>query len=84
VPEWLQRADVPVPLLPDLQGRQLELRVLSYVASLVDGRRSIRDVARVLVEQRLMTAEEAEPAVRAFLARMHDESRARAGSGSVL
>jgi predicted LPLAT superfamily acyltransferase len=72
-----------VPLLPDLQGRQLELRVLGYVASLVDGRRSIRDLARVLVEQRLMTAEEAQPAVRAFLARLHDEARARAMPGTL-
>jgi len=70
--------------LPELQGRQLELRVLSYVASLVDGRRSIRDVARVLVDQRLMTAEEAEPAVREFLTRLYDEARARAGSGPAL
>jgi hypothetical protein len=84
VPEWLQRADVPVPLLPDLQGRQLELRVLSYVASLVDGRRSIREVARILVERRLMTAEEAEPAVREFLSRLYDEARTRAGTGSAL
>jgi glutathione S-transferase len=84
VPEWLQRTDVPVPLLPDLQGRQLELRVLSYVASLVDGQRSIRDVARVLVERRLMTAEEAEPAVREFLARLYDEARTRAGTGPAL
>jgi uncharacterized protein YbaR (Trm112 family) len=81
VPRWLQQADMPVPLLPDLQARQLELRVLSYVASLVDGRRSIRDVARVLVEQRLMTAEEAEPTVRAFLARLHDEAQSRARQG---
>jgi hypothetical protein len=73
-----------VPLLPDLQRRQLELKVLSYVASLVDGRRSIRDVARVLVEQRLMTAEEAEPAVREFLSRLYDEARARAASGAAL
>ena len=84
VPEWLQRVDVPVPLLPDLQGRQLELKVLSYVASLVDGQRSIRDVARVLVERRLMTAEEAEPAVREFLSRMYDEARTRAGTGPAL
>ena len=84
VPEWLQRTDVPVPLLPELQGRQLELRVLSYVASLVDGQRSIRDVARVLVERRLMTAEEAEPAVREFLARMYDEARTRAANGPAL
>jgi hypothetical protein len=81
VPPWLQQADTTVPLLPDLQARQLELRVLSYVAALVDGRRSIRDVARVLVEQRLMTAAEAEPTVRAFLARLHDEARSRALQG---
>jgi len=79
-PEWLQRTDLPVPLLPEVQGRQLELRVLSYVASLVDGRRSIRDVARVLVEQRLMTPGEAEPTVRGFLARLHDEARSRVGT----
>ena len=79
-PGWLERPDLPVPLLPALQGRQLELRVLSYVASLVDGRRSVRDVASVLVEQRLMTVEEAEPTVRAFLARLHEETRSRAAS----
>jgi hypothetical protein len=84
LPAWLQQTDLPVPLLPELHGRQLELRVLSYVASLVDGRRSIRDVARVLVEQRLMTAEEAEPAVREFLARLYDEARARAMTGPAL
>jgi hypothetical protein len=69
-----------VPLLPDLQGRQLELRVLAYVASLVDGRRSIRDVAGVLVEQRLMAPAEAEPMVRSFLARLHQEASCRAGA----
>jgi len=77
-PDWLAHTDRAVPLLPDLQGRQLELRVLAHVASLVDGRRSIRDVARVLVEQRLMTVEEAEPTVRTFLSRLYDEACARA------
>jgi hypothetical protein len=75
---WLERTDLPVPLLPEIAGRQLELRVLAHVASLVDGRRSVRDVARVLVEQRLMAEAEAEPAVRAFLARLHEEALARA------
>jgi uncharacterized protein YbaR (Trm112 family) len=79
-PDWIEHADRPVPLLPDLQGRQLELRVLAYVASLVDGRRSIRDVAGVLVEQRLMAPAEAEPTVRSFLARLHQEASSRAGA----
>jgi len=77
-PDWLARTDLPIPLLPEYQGRQLELRVLAYVASLVDGRRSVRDVARVLVELRLMSEAEAEPTVRAFLARLHEESRPHA------
>jgi uncharacterized protein YbaR (Trm112 family) len=75
-PSWLDATDQAVPLLPELQGRQLEMRVLAHVASLVDGRRSIRDIAGVLVAQRLMAPEEAEPAVRAFLSRLYDESRA--------
>jgi len=81
-PEWLERTDLPMPLLPGLQRRQLELRVLSYIASLVDGRRSIQDVSRVLVEQRLMAVEEAEPTVRAFFTRLHDESIAMRGSSA--
>jgi SAM-dependent methyltransferase len=80
VPAWLERTDLPIPLLPELQGRQLELRVLAYVASLVDGRRSVRDVARMLVEQRLMTEAEADPTVRAFLARLDEELRTRSSS----
>jgi hypothetical protein len=79
-PEWLERTELPVPLLPDFEGRQLELRVLAYVTSLVDGRRSIRDVAQVLVEQRLMSAAEAEPAVRGFLRRLHAEAQVRAAA----
>jgi uncharacterized protein YbaR (Trm112 family) len=79
-PEWLERTDLPVPLLPEFEGRQLELRVLAYVSSLVDGRRSIRDVAQVLVEQRLMSAAEAEPTVRGFLRQLHAEAQARTAS----
>ena len=80
-PDWLEHTDRPVPLLAELQGRQLEMRVLAYVASLLDGRRSIRDIAGTLAEQRLMTVEEAEPTVRAFLARLHDEARSRGATG---
>ncbi len=83
-PAWLDRPDLPVPLLPAVEGRQLELRVLAYVASLVDGRRSIRDIAQLLIEQRLMTADEAEPAVHGFLRRLHDETRARGAAAPTL
>jgi len=79
-PDWIAHSDRPIPLSVGFQGRQLELRVLTYVASLVDGRRSVRDVARELVAQRLMSESEAEPTVRAFLARLHAESQAGPGA----
>lgn len=79
-PDWLERIDLPVPLQPDLAGRQLELRILAYVASLLDGQRSIRDVAGVLVERRMVAPDEAEPMVRGFLRRVYEESRAHAGN----
>jgi uncharacterized protein YbaR (Trm112 family) len=81
-PDWLAHTDRPIPLSAGFQGRQLELRVLAYVASLVDGHRSVRDVARELVAQRLMSESEAEPTVRAFLARLHAESQSGPGAPS--
>jgi hypothetical protein len=42
---------------------------------LIDGRRSIKDMAKLVVDQQLMSAAEAEPAIRSFLIKMHDEAR---------
>jgi hypothetical protein len=43
--------------------------------SLIDGRRSATEMAGVLVEQGLMTLEEAEPAIRTFLIKMYEDSQ---------
>jgi len=72
--DWLLDAGRPVPLLPAVASQVLAMRVYAFVASLVDGRRSLRDIAGVLVQERLITADEAEPAVRSFLERLHAES----------
>jgi SAM-dependent methyltransferase/ribosomal protein S27AE len=77
VPPWIERPDVPVPLRPEITRSVLSMRVYAYVASLVDGQRSLDDIARVLVQERLMTAAEAAPAVRGFLLRLHEESMAQ-------
>jgi hypothetical protein len=74
-PDWLVRSDLPVPLLPDVASHVLSMRVHAFVGSLVDGRRTLRDIAAVLVRERLMTAEESEPAVRAFLRRLFDDAQ---------
>jgi len=35
----------------------------------------VADMARLLAEQRLMTRDEAEPAIRSFLTKMYEESQ---------
>ena len=47
--------------------------------SLIDGKRTIADMARVLEKQKLMTRQEAEPAIRNFLTRMYDDSQRNSG-----
>ena len=77
VPEWLADPLTPVPALPEFQSAALSMRITGYLASLIDGRRSIADMARVLADERLMTAADALPAVRGFVRRLWEESRLR-------
>ena len=73
-PAWLDRADRPLPLSPQLESHALALRVQGYIASLVDGRRSLADVATLLVRERLLPPDEALPAVRAFMQRLYADA----------
>jgi SAM-dependent methyltransferase len=77
VPDWLTDPRTPVPALPEFEGAALSMRIYGYLASLIDGRRSIADMAQVLAHERLMTAAEALPAVRGFVRRLWEESRLR-------
>ncbi len=74
-PAWLERTDLPLPLLPQLESHVLALRVHAYVASLVDGRRTLAEIAAILANERLMPADEALPAVRAFLRRVYSDAQ---------
>jgi len=74
LPEWLLLPDKPVPRTPALEMQAISSRVHAFLLALINGERSQHDMARILVEQRLMSAEEAEQAVRMFLARLHEES----------
>jgi hypothetical protein len=47
--------------------------------SLIDGRRSIKDMAKLLEQQKLMSRSEAEPAIRNFLTRMYEDSQRQSG-----
>lgn len=80
LPDWLVTGTQPVPLLPAFQEQVLSTRIYAFLMGLIDGRRSLKDMAKLLVDQRLMTREDAEPAVRSFLLRMYDDA-GRDGSG---
>ncbi len=75
LPDWIVRGTEPVPLSAAFRAQIMTTRIHAFIMSLIDGKRSLKDIARVLAEQRLMTAEEAEPALRSFLIRMHDDAR---------
>jgi SAM-dependent methyltransferase len=75
LPEWLVRGTDPVPLAESFRTQALSTRVHAFLMSLIDGRRSIKDMAKLMAEQRLMSSAEAEPAIRSFLIKMYDDSR---------
>ena len=75
LPDWIVTGKEPVPLLNSFQSQAATTRIYSYIMSLIDGRRTIADMAGVLEQQQLMTRREAEPAIRTFLARMYDDAQ---------
>jgi uncharacterized protein YbaR (Trm112 family) len=77
LPDWLLDAGKPVPRTPAIEMQAVSSRVHAFLLALINGERSLRDMARILVEQRLMSAQEAEPSVRLFLARLHEETETR-------
>lgn len=79
LPDWLVKGSEPIPLLPSFQTQALTTRVYAFIMSLVDGRRSLKDIAGLMVEQQLMSEAEAEPSLRSFLIRMYEDSQRSSG-----
>ncbi len=77
MPDWLADASLPVPRLAHFETQGLVTRIYAFVMALIDGRRSSREIAAYLVEQKLMDPADAEAAVRSFLMQLFEESRRR-------
>ncbi|MDW8259059.1 MAG: methyltransferase domain-containing protein, partial [Gammaproteobacteria bacterium] len=77
LPSWALDVRQPIPQSAFLSAQALQQQVYGFVASLVDGRRSLADIAAHLVEKRLMTLDEALPAVRGFLLQLHEQGAQR-------
>ena len=74
LPDWLLQPDRPVPRTRAFEMQAISSRVHAFLLALINGERSMRDMARMLVEQRLMPPDEAEAQVRLFLTRLHEDS----------
>ena len=79
LPDWIVTGKEPVPLLQSFKTQALSTQIYSYIMSLIDGRRTIQDMAKILEQQKLMTKKEAEPAIRNFLTRMYDDAQRNPG-----
>jgi SAM-dependent methyltransferase len=72
-PAWLEDPRLPIPADRETRAHATATRIHGFVLSLVDGKRSMEDIVALLVGQRMMTRDDAVPAVRAFLRRLHAE-----------
>ncbi len=75
LPDWLVTGKDPVPATQSFQYQAASARIHSFVMGLIDGKRSIRDMAKHMEAQRLMEATEAEGVIRQFFTAMYDESQ---------
>lgn len=74
LPDWIVRAKDPVPMLEHFRSQAVATRIHAYILSLIDGKRSIADIAVLLEAQRLMPRAEAEASVRQFMIRLYEDS----------
>lgn len=77
LPDWAVRGQDPIPALEHFRVAAMSTRIHAHIMSLIDGRRSIADIAALLEQQRLMNAREAEASVRGLLIKLFDESQIR-------
>jgi uncharacterized protein YbaR (Trm112 family) len=79
LPDWIVTGKEPVPLTQSFRSQAMTTQIYSFMMSLIDGKRTIKDMAIVLEKQKLMSRDEAEPAIRSFLTKMYDDSQKQSG-----
>ena len=74
LPEWLIDAAIPVPRTREFEMQSISSRMHAFLLALINGERSMRDMARMIVEAKLMSPEDAEAQVRVFLLRLYEQT----------
>ena len=75
LPDWIVTGEEPVPLTRSFRTQAMTTQIYSFMMSLIDGKRTIDEMADILHKQGLMTKQEAVPAIRTFLTKMYDDSQ---------
>jgi ubiquinone/menaquinone biosynthesis C-methylase UbiE/uncharacterized protein YbaR (Trm112 family) len=73
-PPWLGDGSLPIPRSPSLALAADASRIQAMLLALVDGHRSLDELARIVAEQGLLPAAEARSAVSGLLLRLHADS----------
>jgi ubiquinone/menaquinone biosynthesis C-methylase UbiE/uncharacterized protein YbaR (Trm112 family) len=79
LPDWIVTGKEPVPLLQSFRTQAMTTQIYSFIMSLIDGKRTIEQMASVLETQKLMSKQEAVPAIRTFLTKMYDDAQRQSG-----
>ena len=77
LPDWIVLGKDPVPLLDSFHMAAASTRLRAYILSLIDGRRSLNDIVALFDQQKIMTHEEAENAIRGLLVKLYEASQRR-------
>lgn len=75
LPDWIVKGDSPVPLSESFQMQATSTRIYAFLMSLIDGKRSLKEMAQLVEQQQLMSANEAESSIRSFLIKMYEDSQ---------
>jgi ubiquinone/menaquinone biosynthesis C-methylase UbiE len=79
LPDWIVTGKEPVPALPAFRSQSMSTQIYAFVMSMIDGKRTIGDMAALMEKQQLMSKDEAIPAIRNFLIRMYDDAQRKSG-----
>ncbi|MEM7276873.1 MAG: methyltransferase domain-containing protein [Pseudomonadota bacterium] len=79
LPDWIVNETTPVPADDALTRQAAATRIHAFIMAMIDGTRSLDDMAALMEQQQLMPKNEALPAIRSLLIKMFDEANRYSG-----
>lgn len=79
LPDWIVTGKAPVPASQAFQLQAASTRIHAYIMSMIDGKRSLEDMAALMEQQKLMGRDDARGAIQGFLIKMFDDANRYSG-----